>query len=355
MGRLMALGLAREGRPVTLHDAGDAEGRNAAAYVAAAMIAPDAESVEADPRVTALGIESLRLWPELLQSVKPPVFYQQKGTLVLWHPQDREEALRFRLGLEQKGTEPDAGVSSVLLDAEGISALEPALQGRFQSGIFLPREAQLDNRGLLLSLSKALLEASVEVHWGSKVDPSDFSSSWVMDCRGLGAKRDLPALRGVRGEVLRVETQELSLERPIRLLHPRYPLYIVPKPKGQYVIGATQIESEDVSPTSVRSALELLSALYAVHPAFGEARILEVATQLRPALPDHAPEICWDGQRVIRINGLYRHGYLIAPALMQAALMLIRKVQENPEEVHAWCKASQWSSVYRISGDALKP
>jgi glycine oxidase len=64
----------------------------------------------------------------------------------------------------------------------------------------------------------------------------------------------------------------------------------------------------------VRSALELLSAAYAVHPAFGEARIVEIGAGLRPAFPDNLPRVLRRGRTVYH-NGLYRHGFLLAPAL----------------------------------------
>jgi glycine oxidase len=57
-----------------------------------------------------------------------------------------------------------------------------------------------------------------------------------------------------------------------------------------------------------------------VHPAFGEARVLELNTQCRPTLPDHRPAIRWDGAGTLSVNGLYRHGYMIAPAVTQAAV-----------------------------------
>ena len=92
-----------------------------------------------------------------------------------------------------------------------------------------------------------------------------------IDCRGLAAARQLPDLRGVRGEMLLVQSRELRLQRPVRLLHPRMPVYVVPRGEGIYMIGATMIESDDAGAVTVRSALELLSAAYALHPAFGEA------------------------------------------------------------------------------------
>jgi len=145
---------------------------------------------------------------------------------------------------------------------------------------------------------------------------------WIIDCRGLGGKPAWPALRGVRGEVARVHAPGIGLTRPVRLLHPRYPLYIAPKENDLYVIGATEVEGEDMSPVSVRSALELLSAAFAVHPGFGEARILELNSHCRPTLPDHRPAIVWDGARTLRVNGLYRHGFMIAPEVADAGCRL---------------------------------
>jgi glycine oxidase len=78
-----------------------------------------------------------------------------------------------------------------------------------------------------------------------------------------------------------------------------------------------------MSPASVRSTLELLSAAYAVHSGFAEARIVEIATQCRPTLPDNLPAIRRPQPRVLQINGLYRHGFMIAPALLDAAMELL--------------------------------
>ena len=90
-----------------------------------------------------------------------------------------------------------------------------------------------------------------------------------------------------------------------------------------FVIGATEIESEDRSPASVRSTLELLSAAYSVHSGFAEGRLLEMSTQLRPTLPDNLQALRWLGRRTLQVNGLYRHGFLIAPALLDATLELL--------------------------------
>jgi glycine oxidase len=140
----------------------------------------------------------------------------------------------------------------------------------------------------------------------------------------LGAKVDITQLRGVRGERFRLYAPNASLNRPVRLMHPRYHIYLVPRPNNQFVLGASEIESDDMSPISVRSTLELLSAAYSVDPAFGEARIIESVVNCRPALPDNEPRIYFQ-PGLMRINGLYRNGYLVAPAVAENALALLHE------------------------------
>jgi glycine oxidase len=159
----------------------------------------------------------------------------------------------------------------------------------------------------------------------------------------MGAKRDWPRLRGVRGEIVRLHAPDIELRHMLRLLHPRYTVYIVPRDEGRLVVGATSIESDDVSTVSVRGALELLTSAYSVLPALAEARILEFNTQVRPALPDNAPAIRFDRKRsVLSINGLYRHGFLLTPAIVEEVLALLLKGNASEaslmpiqDEVHA--------------------
>ncbi|MEN9468263.1 MAG: hypothetical protein RL081_2264, partial [Pseudomonadota bacterium] len=85
------------------------------------------------------------------------------------------------------------------------------------------------------------------------------------------------------------------------------------------VVGASEIESEDRSPVSLRSTLELLSAAHSAIPALAEARVVHTETNLRPALPDNLP-VLKHSAGLTCINGLYRHGWLLAPALVEQAL-----------------------------------
>jgi len=331
MGRLLAWQLARAGHRVTLHEAGGADAQGSPARIAAAMLAPLAESAITEPSVVEMGRYALTRWPQLLAQLSQPVFFQQAGTLILWHRQDAAEAQRFAGLLRATSARVPALPQLQPLDAAGVRALEPTLESRFAQGLYLPGEGQLDNRQLLAALLHELQALGVTLHWNSPRAPQDFQPGqpqqpdWVFDCRGLGAVAEWGQLRGIRGEVARIHAPGVTLSRPTRLIHPRYPIYIAPKEEHVFVIGATEIESNDLSPPSVRSTLELLSAAYAVHPGFAEARILEIASQCRPTLPDNLPALRQLGPRTLQINGLYRHGFMISPAVLDAVLELVHE------------------------------
>lgn len=340
LGRLFAVTLARAGWHVELADAAPSpELAGGAARVAAAMLAPLAESAVTEPNVVAMGRHALPRWRRICAELPQPVFFQQNGTLIVWHRQDAREASRFEALLRNTAQRLDGLPLPQVLDAHGLAEREPALSARFAQGLYLPEEGQLDGRQLLQALLAELRQRGVPIHWGRPTTLAqalawqrDHVGAWVLDCRGLGAKADWPQdaaagsgpLRGVRGEVVRLHAPDVTLQRPTRLLHPRYPIYIAPKENHRYVIGATEIEADDRSPASVRSALELLSAAYAVHPGFAEARIEELNTECRPTLPDNLPAVRQVAARVLQINGLYRHGFLIAPAVHDAVLEYVQ-------------------------------
>ena len=339
MGRLLALALAKGGAQVDLFDKAGSDATHAAARIAAAMLAPLAESAITEDSVVRMGLYSLPRWKELIADLSSPVYFQQEGTLILWHRQDASDAERFAAHLE-KNCRSNSELSAPLkLNNNALRELEPGVADRFNQGLYLPNEGQLDNRQLLDALAKELEVAKVNCHWHTEVDPEKLrkQSSYkaVIDCRGTGAKDswasgDAPnTLRGVRGEVIRLHAPEVKLRRPTRLIHPRYPIYIAPKENDIYVVGATEIESDDLSEMSVRSAMELLSAVYTVHSGFAEARILEMATQCRPTLKNNLPEIRTSRNKgladLIMVNGLYRHGFMISPAVLDCALQVLEQ------------------------------
>ncbi|MBB1288466.1 FAD-dependent oxidoreductase [Pseudoalteromonas sp. SR43-6] len=312
-GRLAALELSKL-HHVTVFEADDEQTPNSAGKVAAAMLAPLAESVLCEADLALMGLDSMKRWPEIVSELEGDVFFQQQGTLVVAHQQDKGDLQSFTQRIK-----PIAGQSAQALNAQQIAQLEPELANRFNQGLFLPCEGQIDNQAFYKASFTMLNKRKVKCVFNQRVtikngEINNRPFDYIIDCRGLGAKSDKP-LRGVRGEVARLYAPEVNLTRPVRLMHPRYPIYIAPKPNHEYVIGATEIESQDSGAATVRSTLELLSAAYTVHSGFAEARLLNIQTGLRPAFSDNRPEVSQVGN-VISINGLYRHGYMLAPALV---------------------------------------
>jgi glycine oxidase len=340
LGRLLAWHLLRAGCTVSLFESGsfspDATQTNrAAAFTAAGMIAPLSEAVVSDADVYRMGQYALQKWPEWLAHLKTtqPLFYQ-RGSLVIAHAQDMSELDQFERELHF--VIPECKTYQ-RINQQQIHELEPDINPQFQQGLFLAEEGHIDNRELLKILGDEIIQLGVKLFENTQVDVSAYKIfapkqnhefDLVIDCRGIGAKTQNPKLRGVRGETLHVETKEISLQRPVRLMHPRYQLYIVPKPDHRFIIGATQIESEDLSPITLQSTLELSSALYTLSPAFAEARIIEMDTNLRPAYMDNLPKVdIQDG--LITANGLFRHGYLLAPAVVENILANIFQKNEQ--------------------------
>ena len=159
-----------------------------------------------------------------------------------------------------------------------------------------------------------------------KLEPEHIEADTIIDCRGLGTKTQ--NLRGVKGEIAIVRNPDFSLDRPVRLMHPRYPLYIVPRPDNVFMIGATIIESDKDEHVSLRSSMELLSALYSLHPSFGEAQIIELNAGIRPAYPDNLPRIEIN-DHIIRANGLFRHGFLFSPLMAGAIADYINGINND--------------------------
>ena len=300
LGLWAALTLARRGHKVRLVEASAEPFALTASRWAGAMLAPDCEKEGAEPIVRELGREALAIWRATYPALAGC------GTLVVAASRDQSELRRFARMTD----------GHTATDAAAIASLEPDLADRFQSGLFYADEAHMAPRDAMAFLLDAVRQAGAEVRFGVAADAA--FDGLVVDCRGLAARDRLPTLRGVRGERLLVRARDVRLSRPVRLLHPRHPLYVVPWPDGTTMVGATVIESEDPSPMTVRSALELLGLAYALHPAFGEAEIVELGSGLRPAFPDNVPKVVVDGDR-LHINGAYRHGFLLAPILGRIA------------------------------------
>jgi glycine oxidase len=302
LGLWQALTLARAGHSVRLIDRNRDPSSASASSHAGAMLAPWCESESAPGLVRDFGIEGLELW----RARYPGVI--ERGSLVVAAPRDRADLIHFSRLTE--------GYKE--LGRREIAELEPDLDGQFSAALYYPGEGHVVTPEALDVLQNEIKAAGASIHLGRDLDDSDRGGIFI-DCRGWASRDQLKDLRGVRGERLVIRSREVKLSRPVRLVHPRHPLYIVPWNEDRFLVGATMIESDDPGPVSVRSALDLLGMAYAIHPAFGEAEILELSAGIRPAFPDNVPRArkSADG-RTFMVNGAYRHGFLLAPVLAKA-------------------------------------
>lgn len=297
-GLCVAIELVKKGIIPTIFEQQREPGPASCSWWAGGMLAPYCEAESADDEVAHYGKAASKWWQENTGLVI------QKGTLVLALGRDRSELRRFARRTQAYEE----------LDTAKITNLEPDLDQRFSQGLLYSSEAHLAPRECLQALKTSLIKNGVKFTYQSANISAFPSNTLVIDCRGIKAKPDIPKLRGVKGEMLILRCPSLHLNRPIRLLHPRIPLYIVPRGNGIYMLGATMIESSAKQHASVRSVMELLNAAYALNPAFGEAEILEIGVDSRPAFDDNLPKISHQGN-IISANGLYRHGFLLAPTL----------------------------------------
>jgi glycine oxidase len=346
LGRLLAWHLGCAGHSVTVFDPANGPGEpatgelapastaHAAGFTAAGMLSPLAELDNAGPAIAQLGWRSMGLWREVAQQLSAagwsgPLFAQQ-GSLMVAHGPDLGAARRVLARLS--ATPLPEAPKPQSLDRASLARLEPSLLPGLHAWL-LPGEGQVMPRQMLHAL--AAHAPNTHWRWSTSVTRVEPGALWLdrdgqqrfdlaIDVRGVGAQMQ-PApppaclTRGVRGEVVWLHAPGVALERPVRLLHPRHRVYIVPRADNLFVVGASEVESEDRSPVSLRSAVELMAAAHSVLPGLAEARIVHMESNLRPALPDNEP-LTEQAPGLLRINGLFRHGWLLAPALVQDAL-----------------------------------
>ena len=330
LGLLSAYELVRAGHSVTLYDPAGFPAKSSASYIAGGMLAPYSEIEHMSESWVQAGLDSIARWREIAQELGPLADFGQKGSLFIAHSPDQYMLERFSAHLKDK---PHCRI----VGGVELEKLEPALAGRFKTGLYLEEEAHL-YPARVMELLCAKLAAAGAVFKTEAVEPQNLSGSYdrAIDTRGMAASAQDQDLRGVKGEIVIVRNPEFSLLRPLRLMHPRYPLYIVPRPDHHFMIGATMIESSGRSFTSLRSAMELMSALYSLHPSFGEAEVIDFLSGLRPSYSDNLPRITVQRKsegNIVRANGSFRHGYLLAPFIASCLRVHLdgKQIEEIPQ------------------------
>lgn len=321
VGLWQALAFARRGFQVTVLERSADPFAEAASRYAGTMLSPDCEFPFVQKQARSIARQGLAMWQETCSTV------QTRGSLVVAN--DRAE-------LEDLTQQSE---NFTWLTRSDIADLEPDLAMRFSTGLYFEREAHAPTDALLSELLGLVREAGVAFVFGAPTASSveTRAGDIVIDCRGIAAQATLPNLRGVRGERVVLKTSAVSLGRPVRYLDLRQPIYMVPWGSDTFMLGATVIESDDTSDISVKSTLDLLQRAYALHPAFGEAEIIDMGAGVRPAFPDNLPAILVDDSaQQISVNGVYRHGFLLAPVLADATVAYVTQ-----KKAHPWLRPSE--------------
>lgn len=318
-GLTAALALQMAGYRVTLFDRHPFPTENTSA-IAGGMLAPFSECELLPSDYVRAGLRGIELWKVLLGDAYPDCLFEN-GSLVVCAP---EYATEFQSFANSLGDDTDAWQ---FVHADTIKTLEPHLAQSFDSGVLLPREAHLVPDKTLKALFEAFqrLDGKFRVRFA---DPAQLAREYdrVIDCRGFvpGIDQDLFA---VQGEIVIVHCPQVQLQRPLRVIRPDTPFYIVPRPDDEFAIGATAIAHADETEWRVRvsSAMTLLKFATDIVPEFYAARIVALHSGLRAAYPSLLPEIRSEADgRILRLNGLFRHGYLLSPVMAACVVNLIR-------------------------------
>lgn len=339
MGRLLAYLLADVAQVTLYEERPEGCWQGAASGAAGGMLAPFSELETFDDQLLQLSLTALGLWRQLAERADFAPLMSFAGTLIVNHGGDSN----LQRHLAAKWQRLGCGDAFTTIPRAAERMPWPShLKGE---GLWLPAEGVVDNQAVLAMLGERAAAKGATLKFGQRIQEPLAAElgerfACILDTRGIGARHGswpkLKELRGVRGEavVLQLSADGATdgsgganwQDQPtVRLLHPRYPIYLIPRPNNRMIVGASTIESDDDGPVSVRSLLELLSAAFSIHPALAEARVVETRTGVRAAFDDNLPRILRKGG-VYAINGLYRHGFLLAPAM--AAALLGRLAQD---------------------------
>ena len=316
-----------------------------ASGVAAGMLAPVTEAEWGAEALLALNLNSAARWEsfaaDLGERAGSDVGYSPCGALVVAADRDDAEELR-RLHAFQESL----GLDVQWLTPSIARQVEPALSPRIGGAIHAPHEAQADPRALTRALVAAIERAGGEIVSGIEVtevagDGVETTTGAVRAARvvaaagswSAGLSDTAPPVRPVKGQILRLRRGAGQPPLTSRLVRtPR--CYLVDRPGGEVVIGATVEERGFDDAVTADGVYRLLEAAYEVLPDAGELEWVEAAARLRPGTPDNAPVIGRAaGDGVVWATGHYRNGILLAPVTADAVAALV--AGDEPPEVVA--------------------
>ena len=305
-----------------------------ASGVAAGMLAPQVEAPFADPffELALLGrAEHGPLAERLLDEVGLDVEYRATGILRV----ARTEAERADLQRQYRW-QSARGLAAEWVDSDDLGRREPLLSGvagrLLAGGLWLADEGQVRSPRLVQALALAAAQRGARIMEGAWVVRLCVSGGRVTgvqtpsgtvgaDSVVLAAGVWSPDLaRGIDLEVpvQPVKGQVVSLrglgKRPRQVIWSGE-CYLVPRPDGEVVLGATEEEGNyDARPT-LAGLHRLTEAALEVVPAAGGFVVDGVWAGLRPAAPDRYPIIGWAPgvEGLFLATAHYRNGVLLGP------------------------------------------
>ncbi len=343
----------------------------ASSWFAAGMLAPVTEAVATEPHMARLNLAAAELWPafaaRLAQHSGIDPAYRQCGTLLIARDPSDSEAL------DRQGELLDRfGLPWEKLSSRRLRELEPLVSPRVHGGIIAESDHQVDTRALLRALRQAAERAGVQsisaevvdlildqgrVQGGLLADGQAIYAGAVVLAAGAWSgsigripPELRPPIRPVKGQIARLRWhQGALLSRTVRAVVHGRPVYVLARPTGEVVVGATMEERGFDTTVEVGRLVDLLSDAREVIPLLEQAELVEFSAGLRPAAPDNTPVVRpGPVEGLVWATGHFRHGILLAPlsAEVVAGLLGLGKVPE------AWVELGSLheGSSARVSG-----
>jgi len=330
-----------------------------ASGVAAGMLAPVTEASFGEQALLALNLEARAAWPgfaaELEEASALPTGYRDSGALVVAADRDDAEELR-RLHAFQV----ELGLAAEWLTPSAARALEPGLSPRIAGAIYAPQDGQVEPRAVVRALAAALVEAGGELRTGVEAVALETGAGRVVGVQaaragsddgapresipaetvliaagawssagGLGGDAFAPPVRPVKGQLLDLRVRP-GRRPPARHVIRTPRCYLLTRPDGQVVLGATQEEQGYDRTVTADGVFRLLEAAWEVLPDVGELEFVGARAGLRPATPDNAPAVgAGDVEGLVWATGHHRNGIVLAP-LTAAAIAALLGGREPP-------------------------
>jgi glycine oxidase len=320
-----------------------------ATNVAAGMLAPVGELTFGERELLELTLASARLYPDFVAELEAAsgeaTGYSREGALHI--ALDRDEAAELRRLHElQRSFELEAE----WLAPSGCRRLEPGLTPSFHGGVFAAGEGSIDPRALARALVAALAAEGVQVRTGCEVVAGVFEGERLAGVRTAGGKElragavvlangawsgttewlpehARPPVRPVKGEVLELRTRNGGV--PCERIVCSERIYLVPRPDGRLIVGATSQERGFDTTVTAGGVHELLREAYRLLPDVAEMELSGAIAGLRPGTPDNMPIIGPGAiEGLILATGHYRNGILLAPLTAERVAALLAGGEE---------------------------